>query len=561
MTQPEPISSNDPAALLATAAAPRAGGSDRFVPPRPEELAARFPEFEIIALIGSGGMGAVYRVRQVRIGRDAALKVLPPELGRQPGFAERFLREGRTLARLNHPHVVTILDFGRVDDWCWLLMELVDGANLREVLRTGPMAPAETLTVVGQLCEALQYAHEQGVVHRDIKPENILIDARGRVVIADFGLAKIVGVVESEALTGSGTALGSLHYMAPEQLERSGTVDHRADIYALGVVLYEMLTGGLPLGRFQPPSQRVPMDPRIDEVVFKALEKDPARRYRSVAEVQRDLQVQQRWEAEKRPASSLPPGRSIGWIQVVTVLSLLAFCAISWRLVNRLLAEEREFSLVADWPSLVAAVLSCSVAALAAEAHRYAVGERGEGGQWSIANPVQGRASETHLPRLTLTRYLMIKLACAAIGCVAFAAFMVLSPRVGQIQVPAIIGWAPHVLPYLVMIGVLAPTHWAVAKIQRRFLTDRPELVRSPPNVRSLICWSIVWLMMACAVHFLTNRYLESRLQDIRTGGEESRSTGKSERPSRARSFLRVLPIEAFSGETARCRLTPRPAT
>ena len=134
--------------------------------------------------------------------------------------------------------------------------------------------------VVPKICEALEFAHNEGILHRDIKPENILVDVRGRVKIADFGIAKLVEDARpGTALTGSGRTLGTPHYMAPEQLEKPGTVDHRADIYSLGVVFYEMLTGELPLGRFQPPSHKVAMDVRLDEVVLHALEKEPSRRY------------------------------------------------------------------------------------------------------------------------------------------------------------------------------------------------------------------------------------------------------------------------------------------
>jgi serine/threonine protein kinase len=269
------------------------GTRQRFIPPTPEELGASFPQFEIVELIGQGGMGAVYKVRQPHLDRIVALKVLPPDLGRDPGFAERFLREARALARLSHQHLVTIHDFGQAGEYCWFLMEYVDGANLRQVMATGTLSPNQALAIVPQLCEALQYAHDEGIVHRDIKPENILLDRKGRVKIADFGLAKLVGIQANakpqESLTATGDVLGTMHYMAPEQVERSGVVDHRADIYSLGVVLYEMLTGSLPLGRFQAPSKTNGIDERIDEVVFKTLEKDPQRRYQQADEVKTDV--------------------------------------------------------------------------------------------------------------------------------------------------------------------------------------------------------------------------------------------------------------------------------
>src|SRR5262249_33439919 len=153
----------------------------------------------------------------------------------------------------------------------YLLMEFVDGVNLRQLIRTGKLPPQEALKIVPQVCEALQFAHDEGVVHRDIKPENILLDKKGRVKIADFGIAKMLGRKPAEyTLTGPWQVVGTLHYMAPEQMEKPLTVDHRADIYSLGVVFYEMLTGELPLGRFVPPSQKVQVDIRLDEVVLHA---------------------------------------------------------------------------------------------------------------------------------------------------------------------------------------------------------------------------------------------------------------------------------------------------
>jgi serine/threonine protein kinase len=254
-----------------------------------EELGQCFPQLEILELLGQGGMGRVYKARQRRLDRLVALKILG-QAGGDAAFAERFAREARALARLTHPSIVTVHDFGESNGRFYLLMEFVDGVNLRHLLREGRLRPEQALQIVPQICEALQYAHEQGVVHRDIKPENILLDRKGRVKIADFGLAKLLGPKPSDsALTGSQQIMGTLHYMAPEQMERPLTVDHRADIYSLGVVFYEMLTGELPLGRFSPPSQKVKVDTRLDEVVLRALEKEPERRYQQASEVKGEV--------------------------------------------------------------------------------------------------------------------------------------------------------------------------------------------------------------------------------------------------------------------------------
>jgi predicted Ser/Thr protein kinase len=244
------------------------------------QLSQHFPQWEVLDEIGRGGMGAVYRVRQPALDRIVALKILPPEVAADPAFAERFTREAQTLARLNHPHIVTVHEAGTVDGLYYLLMEYVDGVNLRVAIRNATLNPAAALQVISQICSGLQYAHDHGVVHRDIKPENILLDRAGRVKIADFGLAKMVrGNREHVSLTETHQVLGTWHYMAPEQLEQPLGVDHRADIYALGVVFYELLTGELPLGHFKPPSQRGSSDTRLDEVVLKALEPTPGQRY------------------------------------------------------------------------------------------------------------------------------------------------------------------------------------------------------------------------------------------------------------------------------------------
>ena len=212
------------------------------------------------------------------------------------------------MARLSHPNIVAVYDFGQVAGMPFFLMEYVDGPNLREVQRGGKLDPREAMQIIPQICEALQFAHEEGIVHRDIKPENILLDKRGRVKIADFGIAKLVGqTVPDAALTGAGDVVGTLNYMAPEQREQPLTVDHRADIFSLGVVFYELLTGELPIGKFAPPSERAQVDVRLDEVVVRALQREPARRYQHVSDLGTAVENISAAGPAKPPPLSQPP--------------------------------------------------------------------------------------------------------------------------------------------------------------------------------------------------------------------------------------------------------------
>jgi len=345
-----------PACLLAQGAAADTvteGKQPPFNPPPVAELAPLFPQLEILELIGKGGMGAVYKARQKQLDRLVALKILPPGIGDDPAFAERFVREAKALAKLNHPGIVTLYEFGNVGQASrlsqtsekapagrapqggppeknetgatpvllfYFLMEFVDGVNLRQLLHAGRISPREALAIVPQICDALQFAHDQGIVHRDIKPENILLDRRGRVKVADFGLAKIVGTDApltpslspsdgervakpgegTPALTDAGKVMGTPNYMAPEQVSHPADVDHRADIYALGVVFYQMLTGELPGKPLAAPSTKVQIDVRLDEVVLRALEKKPERRYQQVSEVKTCVET----------IAATPPGSS-----------------------------------------------------------------------------------------------------------------------------------------------------------------------------------------------------------------------------------------------------------
>jgi len=261
-----------------------------FHPPKPGQLASHFPQLDILELVGHGGMGAVYKARQRELDRFVALKILPPEISNDPSFAERFTREARALARLNHPNIVGIHDSGQAGGYYFLIMEFVDGVNLRQAVRNNEMSPKEALAIVPQICEALQFAHDAGIVHRDIKPENVLLNKKGQVKVADFGLAKLVEESpDGFTLTGTHQVMGTPRYMAPEQIEGARAVDHRADIYSLGVVFYELLTGELPLGRFSPPSEKAQVDARLDDVVMRTLEKEPDQRYQNVGDVKTDV--------------------------------------------------------------------------------------------------------------------------------------------------------------------------------------------------------------------------------------------------------------------------------
>ena len=313
--QPLPPSAPErlcPRCLLAGALQPT--GAAVRTPPGLDAVRAAFPQLEVEELAGQGGMGAVFRARQPALERGVALKILAPELTGDPRFAERFRREAQALARLSHPHIVTIHDFGQAGGFYYLLMEFVDGVNLRQAMHAGRFTPEQALAVVPPVCEALQYAHEHGVVHRDIKPENLLLDREGRVKIADFGIARLLRANETPpgasirgADAADGTRLaGTPPYMAPEQESSPGAVDHRADIYALGVVLYELLTGEPPGARLEPPSRKVQIDVRLDGIVLRALEQNPELRFASATEFKTQVETVVRVPAA--PAEGAAPG-------------------------------------------------------------------------------------------------------------------------------------------------------------------------------------------------------------------------------------------------------------
>ena len=284
-----------------------------------EKDAPAFPNLKILRTLGEGGMGVVYEAEQTALGRKVALKVLSPALASDPSFVERFTREAKALAQLTHPNIVGIHEFGVHDGVPYLVMEHVEGVSLRKVLKK--LDSARALEIVPQICDALAYAHSRGVVHRDIKPENILLDAQGRVKIADFGLAKLAEPDQTR-ITRTNVVMGTPHYMAPEQMENPGAVDHRADLFSLGVVFYEMLTGELPLGRFKAPSERADVDRRLDPVVLKSLERSPADRWQSADAMKERVT---RLEAVDPPSARAP--RNVYSIAALACLGLAALLA------------------------------------------------------------------------------------------------------------------------------------------------------------------------------------------------------------------------------------------
>ena len=259
------------------------------------EIGTRLGHYRIIALLGRGGMADVYRAEDERLGREVALKAVPPEFARDPERIERFEREVRAAARLSHANIVTVYEFGQGQDLHFYTMELMRGGDLKGRIRAFPdgMPAAEARAVARAMARALDYAHRRGFVHRDVKPENILFDEDGAPQLTDFGIARAVG--SGTRMTATGMSIGSPHYMSPEQA-RGQAVDGRSDLYSLGVVLYEMLTGRLPFGAsdalavaYAHVNEPVPELPRVlvewQPLVERLLAKSPPDRYSTASEM------------------------------------------------------------------------------------------------------------------------------------------------------------------------------------------------------------------------------------------------------------------------------------
>lgn len=261
-------------------------------------IGQRLGQYEVIALTGAGGMSNVYRAHQASVGRDVAIKVISAQLGAQTGFSQRFEREARIVARLEHPHILSVYDYGQQDNLVYLVMRLMPGGTLSDLIARGALSLEQCYHILSQIGDALDYAHRNGVVHRDIKPSNVLFDGTGNAYLSDFGIARIVNEANI-SLTQSGTAVGTPAYMSPEA-GMGASLDGRSDLYSLGVVAFEMLTGKLPFSgetpitmmikqvQELPPSirsLRPELPETIDTVISKALAKKPEDRYQTAAEM------------------------------------------------------------------------------------------------------------------------------------------------------------------------------------------------------------------------------------------------------------------------------------
>ncbi len=278
----------------------------------------RLGPYEIMELIGKGGMADVYRARQESVNRDVACKVIKTELGTSGTFIERFRREAQTVAALSHPHILKVFDYGQYEDQLYLIMELMTGGSLTSLLQSGPLPVSTTIRMFDQIASALDYAHRRGIIHRDLKPQNVLLDEDQNAMLTDFGIAKLLNSAGA-GMTQTGILMGTPSYMPPEQW-RADAISAQTDIYALGVMLFEMLTGQLPFTgetpfnlmykhmNDQPPlvrSIKLEIPPAVDRVIDKALAKDPMQRYGSatlMASALRDALT----ERSTPPSLSLP---------------------------------------------------------------------------------------------------------------------------------------------------------------------------------------------------------------------------------------------------------------
>jgi len=280
---------------------------------------------ELLDLIGEGGMGLVYRARHTKLDRTVAVKILSWQASNDPEFVLRFEREAKILAQLDHPNIVTVHDFGQQEEFSYIVMEYVNGTSLYNMLKSGPLARKQAIEIAIQVCNALAAAHKSGIVHRDIKPANIMIDQGNKVKVADFGISTLVQ--EDTRITLTGYAVGTPMYAAPEQFSGMAYNDPKIDIYSLGVVLYEMLTGELPVGKW------VSVGTDLDPILRNALSRNPDDRYQNVDEFRNDLARLLTHPEKFQPVTSHLAEESI-WIYAEAFLCTIAAATFFWNILT-----------------------------------------------------------------------------------------------------------------------------------------------------------------------------------------------------------------------------------
>jgi len=276
-----------------------------FQAPEPAVLSDLLPGYSVQSLIAVGGMGAVYHAVQNSLHRVVAIKILPEELGADEAYRARFETEAKAMALLNHPNLAGVYDFGHVGDLLYIVMEFVEGESLYHHAYGHCLEEEAAIRFTRGICLGLHHAHQNGVLHRDIKPSNVLLDLQGQPKIVDFGLAQGI----RQAPGKDEDVYGTPHYTAPEVLTLSRAVDARADIFSVGVILHELLTGHVPASDPRPPSTIVSCDPRLDGVVRKATHPNPDLRYTSAAEMAADLDIIDQTPAPRalRTVKASPP--------------------------------------------------------------------------------------------------------------------------------------------------------------------------------------------------------------------------------------------------------------
>ena len=279
--------------------------------------------YEILERIGEGGMGIVYRARHLELNRVIALKLLRPSLSSRDEFARRFHAESRALASLNHSNIVGIHDSGKEGDLFFLAMEHVEGGSLRSRLAEVRRSPADVERIFLQVADALEHAHGRGILHRDLKPDNILLTGEGTAKVADFGLARIMDPERPAPGPATGLAMGTAYYSAPECLEGAARGDARSDVYSLGILLHELLTGKRPAGLLVAPSQDGADDDRLDPIVLRAIRRSPEERYPTIAEMKESFKA----AIQRRRG----PPRRIAFVAIAAILLAIVGWAIQSR--------------------------------------------------------------------------------------------------------------------------------------------------------------------------------------------------------------------------------------